>query len=123
MAHFAKLDQNNVVLEVNVVDNEHLLDANGVEREELGIAFLVQWSHGYSYWKQTSYNGNFRKNYAGIGFTYDASRDAFIPPKPYASWLLNETTCLWDAPVAYPIDGKQYVWDESTLSWKEFTDV
>lgn len=123
MAHFAKLDQNNVVLEVNVVDNEHLLDANGVEREELGIAFLVQWSHGYSYWKQTSYNGNFRKNYAGIGFTYDASRDAFIPPKPYASWSLNETTCLWDAPVAYPIDGKQYVWDEPTLSWKEFTDV
>ena len=123
MAHFAKLDQNNVVLEVNVVDNKHLLDANGIEREELGIAFLVQWSHGYSYWKQTSYNGNFRKNYAGIGFIYDVSRDAFIPPKPYASWSLNETTCLWDAPIAYPIDGKEYMWDEPTLSWKEFTDV
>jgi hypothetical protein len=121
MAHFAKLDQNNVVLEVNVVDNEHLLDANGVEREELGIAFLVQWSHGYSYWKQTSYNGNFRKNYAGIGFTYDASRDAFIPPKPYASWVLNEDTCLWDAPVAYPDDGKTYSWDEATTNWIEVT--
>ena len=122
MAHFVKLDQNNVVLEVHVVDNEHLLDANGVEREELGIAFLVQWSHGYSYWKQTSYNGNFRKNYAGIGFTYDASRDAFIPPKPYASWSLNETTCLWDAPVAYPIDGKPYGWNEQTQQWEETED-
>jgi hypothetical protein len=119
MAHFAKLDQNNIVLEINVVDNEHLLDANNIEREELGIAFLVQWSGGYPYWKQTSYNGNFRKNYAGIGYTYDPVRDAFIPPKPYASWTLNEDTCLWDAPVGYPTDGKRYVWDEVNVNWVE----
>jgi hypothetical protein len=122
MAHFAKLDQNNIVLEVNVVDNEHLLDANNIEREELGIAFLVQWSGGYPYWKQTSYNGNIRKNYAGIGFTYDAGRDAFIPPKPYASWLLNEDTCLWGPPIPYPTDGKYYSWDEATTSWIEIND-
>ena len=117
MAHFAKLDENNIVLEVNVVDNEHLLDANGIEREELGVAFLVQWSGGYTDWKQTSYNANIRKNYAGIGYAYDPIRDAFIPPKPFASWLLNETTCLWEAPVPYPTDGEYYVWDELTNSW------
>ena len=117
MAHFAKLDENNLVIDVNVVNNEDLLDANGIEREEIGLAFLIQWSGGYPYWKQTSYNGNFRKNYAGIGFTYDPVRDAFIPPKPFESWLLNEDTCLWDAPVPYPEDGKYYRWDEATLSW------
>jgi hypothetical protein len=119
MAHFAKLDANNIVLEVNVVDNEHLLDANGVEHENLGIAFLVQWSGGYPYWKQTSYNGNFRKNYAGIGLIYDAGRDAFIEPQPYPSWILNETTCRWEPPVPYPTDGKYYAWDETTTSWVE----
>ena len=119
MAHFAKLDANNIVLEINVVDNEHLLDANGIEREELGIAFLVQWSGGYPYWKQTSYNGNIRKNYAGIGFTYDAVRDAFIEPQPYPSWILNETTCRWEPSVPYPTDGKYYMWDETTTSWVE----
>lgn len=119
MAHFAKLDQNNIVLEVNVVDNEHLLDANNIEREELGIAFLVQWSGGYPYWKQTSYNGSIRKNYAGVGYAYDIGRDAFIPPKPYASWVLNETTCRWEPPVPYPTDGKYYTWDEETTSWVE----
>jgi hypothetical protein len=117
MAHFAKLDENNIVLEVNVVDNENLLDSSGIEREELGVVFLVQWSDGYTNWKQTSYNGNIRKNYAGIGYTYDVGRDAFIPPKPFASWLLNETTCLWEAPVPYPTDGEYYVWDELTNSW------
>lgn len=122
MAHFAKLDQNNIVLEVNVVDNEHLLDANNIEREELGIAFLVQWSGGYPYWKQTSYNGNIRKNYAGIGYTYDAGRDAFIEPQPFASWVLNETTCRWEPPVPYPTDGKYYSWDEATTSWIEIND-
>ena len=117
MAHFAKLDDNNLVIDVNVVDNENLLDADGVEQEAVGIAFLVEWSGGYQSWKQTSYNNNFRKNYAGIGYTYDAQRDAFIPPKPFESWLLNEDTCLWDAPVPYPEDGKYYRWDEPTLSW------
>jgi hypothetical protein len=122
MAHFAKLDQNNIVLEVNVVDNEHLLDVNGIEQEEIGIAFLVQWSGGYTNWKQTSYNGNIRKNYAGIGFTYDAVRDAFIEPQPYLSWTLNETTCRWEPPMPYPSDEKDYVWNEATTSWVEITE-
>lgn len=119
MAHFAKLDANNVVLDVNAVNNNDLLDSNGNENEAVGIAFLVQWSGGYPYWKQTSYNGNIRKNYAGIGYTYDPVRDAFIPPKPYASWVLNEDTCRWDAPTPYPTDGKRYAWDEATTSWTE----
>lgn len=119
MAHFAKLDANNIVIDVNVVDNDKLLDANNVEREEIGVAFLVQWSGGYTNWKQTSYNNKFRKNYAGIGFTYDAVRDAFIPPQTFPSWVLNETICKWEAPVPYPNDGKEYSWDEATTSWVE----
>jgi hypothetical protein len=119
MAHFAKLDENNIVLEVNVVDNVQLLDASGIEREGFGIQFLTNWSGGYTNWKQTSYNGNIRKNYAGIGYTYDPVRDAFIPPKPFASWVLNEDTCLWDAPVAYPADGKTYQWNEDQQNWIE----
>ncbi len=121
MAHFAKLDENNIVLEVNVVNNNELLDENGQESEQKGIDFLTSWSGGYSNWKQTSYNGNFRKNYAGMGFTYDSVRDAFIPPKPYNSWLLNENTCLWEAPIPSPTDGKAYRWDEDTTSWVEVT--
>ena len=95
MAHFAKLDENNVVLEVNVVNNDVLTE----DEEASGIAFLTEWSGGYSNWKQTSYNGNIRKNYAGIGFTYDPIRDAFIPPKPEVEgkvFALNEDTCLWE---------------------------
>jgi hypothetical protein len=115
MAHFAQLDQNNIVLQVIVVHNNELLD-NGVESEAKGIAFCQSLFPGTN-WVQTSYNGNMRKNYAGIGFTYDAGRDAFIPPQPYASWMLNETTCRWDAPVPYPQDGKAYRWDEPTISW------
>ena len=122
MAHFAKLDENNVVLEVNVVDNENLLDENNVEHEALGVAFLIKWSGGYSNWKQTSYNKTFRKNYATIGSTYDYVRNAFIPPKPYASWVLDEDTCLWNAPVSYPVDGGLYRWNEETLSWVEITN-
>ena len=118
MAHFAEVDENNIVIEVNVVDNDKLLDPNGVEQESLGVAFLTIWSGGYSNWKQTSYNGKFRKNYAGIGYTYDSQRDAFIPPKPFDSWILNEETCLWYAPTPYPTDNKDYYWDEETLSWK-----
>jgi hypothetical protein len=116
MAHFAKLDQNNVVLEVNSVHNNELLQ-DGVESESKGVQFLVDWSGGYSNWKQTSYNGNIRKNYAGIGYTYDFARDAFIPPQPFLSWVLNEETCQWDAPVAMPTDGQRYNWDEATISW------
>jgi hypothetical protein len=98
MAHFAKLDENNNVLEVHVVHNNELLDENGFEQEQKGIDFLVAWSGGYPYWKQTSYNGNFRKNYAGLGYTYDAARDAFIPPKPSADATLDEATCQWIVP-------------------------
>lgn len=119
MAHFAKLDENNVVLEVNVVDNSNCGDLPFPESEPVGVAFLTQWSGGYTHWKQTSYNANFRKNYAGIGFVYDAILDAFIPPKPYPSWLLNTNTCQWEAPVPYPNDGKSYYWNEETESWVE----
>lgn len=120
MAHFAKLDDNNNVLEVHCVNNNELM-VNGTESEAKGIEFLTSWSGGYTNWKQTSYNGNIRKNYAGVGYTYDASRDAFIPPKPFNSWVLNESTCLWEAPVPYPDDGNRYVWNEETLSWILFT--
>jgi len=116
MAHFAKLDENNVVLEVHTVHNNELLQ-DGVESEAKGIQFLVDWSGGYTNWKQTSYNRRIRKNYAGFGYTYDAQRDAFIPPQPFPSWVLNEETCLWDAPVAMPDDDQFYKWDESTTSW------
>lgn len=118
MAHFAKLDLNNVVVEVNALHNNELLD-NGVENEAKGIAFLTDWSGGYSNWKQTSYNSTFRKNYAAIGYTYYKHLDAFVPPKYYSSWLLDGQSCQWIAPVAYPTDGKMYRWDESTIAWVE----
>ena len=118
MAHFAQLDESNIVTQVIVVANEELME-NGAESETKGIAFCQSLFGGE--WKQTSYNGNFRKNYAGIGFTYDAQRDAFIPQKPYPSWILNESTCLWDAPTPMPTDDKRYSWDEATTSWIEQT--
>lgn len=117
MAHFAQLDENNIVTQVIVVSNNELLDENGVEQESKGIAFCQSLLGGN--WVQTSYNGNMRKNYAGIGFTYDADRDAFIPPKPFNSWVLNEDTCRWDAPTPMPQDEKMYRWDEDTVSWIE----
>ena len=117
MAHFAQLDENNLILQVIVVNNSDCLDSNGQESEAVGVAFCQSLLGGN--WKQTSYNGNMRKNYAGIGYQYDSTRDAFIPPKPYASWVLNETTCLWDAPVPCPTDDKMYRWDEPTTSWVE----
>ena len=117
MAHFAKLDGNNVVLEVTVINNIEMLTADNVESEMMGVAFLIRWSGGYSNWKQTSYNGKIRKNFAGIGYTYDPTRDAFIPPQPYPSWTLNETTCLWDAPTPMPTAGQRYQWNEPTTSW------
>ena len=94
MAHFAKLDENNVVLEVHCVHNNELM-VDGVESEAKGVAFLVMWSGGYPYWKQTSYNKTFRKNYVGIGYTYDSDRDAFIPPQPDDTYVLDEQTCQW----------------------------
>jgi hypothetical protein len=118
MAHYAFLDENNIVTEVIVGKNE---GEEGIDWEQHYGAFRGQPC------KRTSYNTYggvhsgggtpYRKNYAGIGFTFDAERDAFIPPKPYASWLLNEDSCLWNAPVPYPDDGKRYQWDEATLSW------
>jgi hypothetical protein len=116
MAHFAKIGLNNKVIEVQSVVNEVLHDSNGVEQEVNGVDFLTKLT-GWSIWKQTSYNSNFRKNFAGKGYTYDEDRDAFIPPKPYSSWTLNETTCLWESPVAYPTDGQRYTWNEETTSW------
>jgi hypothetical protein len=117
MAHFAELGENNTVLRVIVVDNKDTSDENGVEVETIGADFCRNLLGGT--WRQTSYNANFRKNYAGVGFTYDTQRDAFIPPKPYSSWVLNEDTCRWDPPTAYPEDGKMYMWDENTTSWIE----
>lgn len=120
MAHFAKINsQTNLVLEVIAVNNSDIGDLPFPESESVGIEFLGPWDTPGTYWKQTSYNGNFRKNYAGIGYTYDAGLDAFIPQKPYPSWSLNQTTCTWEPPVPPPTDGKNYQWDESTLSWIE----
>ena len=128
MASFAKLDNNNIVLRVESVVNEVLKDSNGIEQENIGIEFLkTLYNEPNAIWKQTSYNTNggvhslggtpFRKNHAGIGYTYDEIRDAFIPQKPYNSWLLNESTCLWNAPISYPTDGQRYSWNEETLNW------
>ena len=123
MASFAKIGLNNKVIEVLSVHNNELLDSNGVEQENIGIDFLTKLT-GWAIWKQTSYNNNFRKNHAGIGYTYDEDRDAFISPKPYNSWILNETTCQWEAPVIKPeltqeqIDNKSYYsWNEETTTW------
>jgi len=119
MAHFAQLE-NNVVKQVIVVSNQDILDEQGQESEEKGIAFCSNLLGGT--WKQTSYNAKIRKNYAGIGYTYDEGRDAFIPPKPFNSWLLDENTCQWKAPVDYPTDGKRYTWNEETLTWDVIND-
>jgi hypothetical protein len=126
MASFAKIGLNGKVIEVQSVVNEVLHDANGIEQESIGIDFLTKLT-GWAIWKQTSYNTHggvhssggipFRKNHAGIGYTYDENRDAFIPKKPFNSWILNEDTCNWNAPVAYPNDGEFYAWNELTLAW------
>ena len=117
MAHFAELDDNNVVEQVIVVHNNELLDEFGNESEQKGIDFCVNLFSGR--WVQTSYNGTIRKNYAGTGYLYDPIRDAFIAPQPYPSWVLDEQTCLWESPVAYPTDGLIYSWNEETTSWIE----
>ena len=118
MAHFAKIGLNNIVTEVLVVANRETMDAQGNEQEFIGIAFLKTLT-GHETWIQTSYNGNIRKNYAGVGYTYDSQRNAFIPPQPYPSWTLNEETCQWISPVVMPTDDKMYQWDEATLTWIE----
>ena len=117
MAHFAKIGLNNKVINVVSVHNNELLDANGVEQEVLGCQFL-EGITGWAVWKQTSYNANFRKHFAGIGYTYDEGRDAFIAPKPFNSWVLNEETCNWEAPVAKPNDENKYKWSEENQQWE-----
>ena len=127
MASFAKIGLNSKVIEVLSVHNNELKDSNGVEQESIGIDFLTKLT-GYPIWKQTSYNTKagvhteggipFRKNHAGEGYTYDEDRNAFIPPKPFNSWLLNEDTCRWKPPVDMPKDGNRYMWNEQTLSWE-----
>ena len=117
MAHFAEIGLNNTVLRVIVVSNEDCKDQFGQESEVIGAKFCNTLFGGV--WVQTSYNSTIRKNYAGVGYTYDTSLEAFIPPKPFASWILDETTCQWHAPLTYPVDGKPYVWDETAFSWTE----
>jgi hypothetical protein len=116
MAHFAQLNENNIVTQVIVVHNNELLD-NGAESESKGILFCQSIFGIDTVWKQTSYNGSFRKNFAGVGFIYDVKRDAFLEPRPFASWVLNNETCKWGPPVPYPEDGKQHVWDDYTNTW------
>ena len=121
MASFAKIGLNGKVIEILSVINEVLHDSNGVEQEAIGIDFLTKLT-GYPVWVQTSYNNNFRKNFAGIGHTYDEDRDAFIPKKTFNSWVLNEETCQWEAPVAKPTteleDNQYYSWNESIVNWE-----
>ena len=121
MAHFARLDENDIVTAVIVVDNAWLDDGTGVENEAQGIAALQAWS-GHPHWAQTSYNGNIRARYAGIGFTFDRVRDAFIAPQLYPSWVLDEATTDWIAPVPKPEEGF-WRWDEETLSWVEAAPI
>jgi len=117
MAYFAKLGTGNIIEQVISINNSVITDSNGIEQEKLGVDFINKLYNTRDVWKQTSYNRNFRKNYAGIGYQYDQQRDAFIPPKPFNSWILNEDTCRWNAPVSYPQDDNEYRWNESTLTW------
>jgi hypothetical protein len=112
VSHFAEIDNNNIVTRVLVGNNDFPNEGYDWFVENLGGT-----------WIKTSYNANIRKNFAGIGYTYDEGRDAFIPPKPYESWLLNEYTCQWEAPTAYPTDGKLYTWDEDSQEWIEYDNA
>ena len=111
MAHFAKLGIGNIILTVEVVSNDI------ATTEQAGVDFLNNLYGTRDVWKQTSYNGNIRKNFAGVGYSYDQTRDAFIPKKPFNSWILNETTCQWEAPVALPDTENRYNWNEETTTW------
>ena len=121
MAHFAQLDEDNVVTQVIVVHNNDC-QIDGVESETAGVNFCKNLFGLTSKWKQTSYNATIRKNYAGVGYKYDAQRDAFIAPQTFPSWVLNEDTCRWNAPVPYPENGKNYKWDESSALWVEIAE-
>lgn len=120
MAHFAQLDENNLVTQVIVVANATIDNLPFPESEPVGAAFCQEIFGAGTVWKQTSYNGNFRYNFAGKGFTYDAVNDAFIAIQPFPSWSLNPQTFKWEAPVPPPNDGKPYFWDEATLSWVDY---
>ena len=120
MAHFARLE-NNKVVQVIVVSNQDILDENGQESEQKGIDFCSNLLGGT--WKQTSYSGKIRKNYAGIDYTYDETLDAFIAPKPFASWILDEEVCQWKAPVDYPTEEGRFTWNEETQSWNLITEA
>jgi len=117
MAYFAKLGTGNIIEAVISINNSVITDSNGIEQEKLGLDFINKLYNTRDVWKQTSYNRTFRKNFAGIGYEYDQTRNAFIPPKPYNSWILNEDTCNWEAPVSKPQDDNRYTWNESTLTW------
>jgi hypothetical protein len=132
MAYFAKLGTGNIVEKVISINNSVITDSNGIEQEQLGVDFINKLYGTNDVWKKTSYNNKIRKNYAGIGYTYDQTRDAFIPPKPYNSWLLNEDNCLWNAPVEYPttyilnlkdpitneLVKDPYDWNETIKNWE-----
>lgn len=137
MGYFARIDENNFVIKVHTLNN-NVFTVNNIESEEVANNFLNELHQTNFVYKQTSYNTRggihyqadnntpsidqskaFRKNYAGIGYYYDSIRDAFIPPKPFPSWILNEDSCLWDSPVPYPNDGKRYTWNEIIVNWQE----
>lgn len=119
MANFAQINDLNIVSNIVKINNSELIDENGVEQEQKGIDFCKSLFGQDTKWKQTSYNNNFRKNYAGVGHIYDEARDAFIEPKPYNSWTLNESTCKWEAPIPYPHgQGRDFAWNESTMMWE-----
>jgi len=120
MAYFAKLGTGNIIEQVISINNSVITDSNGVEQEQLGVDFINKLYNTRDVWKQTSYNNNIRKNFAGIGYQYDQTRDAFIPPKPFNSWILNEQTCNWEPPIPMPNDAsidKIYSWNETTKNW------
>lgn len=117
MAHFAEIGLDNIVQQVIVVNNGELLDENGIEQEAKGCEFCRQLLGGT--WIQTSYNNTLRKNFAGVGYTYNSTLDAFVPPQPYPSWTLDETTCHWQPPTPMPQDGNQYTWNEATQTWTQ----
>jgi hypothetical protein len=117
MAHFARVNENWIVEEVIVVNNDVIKNNVGIECDWLGEQFCRSLYGAHTKWIQTSYTGRIYKNYASVGYSFDSHRNAFIPPKPYESWLLNEDTCRWDPPAPYPTDDTLYVWDEETTSW------
>jgi len=127
MAYFAKLGTGNIVEKVISINNSVITNSNGIEQEQLGVDFINKLYNTRDVWKQTSYNNNIRKNFAGIGYQYDQQRDAFIAPKTFNSWILNEDTCLWESPIAKPTteleENEYYSWNESIINWEIKTRV